>query len=236
MEEWMDIKNLYRQGVSIREIARQTGRSRNTVARIVHEKAPQPFQKVERKSLLEPYKAYLKERYQNYGISSVRLLEEIKAQGYSGSLDVVQRYIKQIKQEQVVSAKATLRFETPPGLQAQADWAHVGEDAAGKIYAFVMVLSFSRTLFVTFTRSMQLSALVQCHQAAFEALGGIPESILYDNMAQVKHGDKLNPLFADFSAHYGFAPPLSSAHQRQGGAHGRLSQRQFHKRARLRRI
>lgn len=204
MEEWMNIKELYRQGVSIREIARQTGRSRNTITKIVQQKAPQPFQKTPRKSLLEPYKAYLKERYQNFGLSSVRLLEEIQAQGYTGSLDVLQRYIKQIKQEQIVSAKATLRFETPPGQQAQADWAHVGEDAAGKIYAFIMVLSFSRMLFVTFTRSMQLPALIQCHQAAFEAFGGVPESILYDNMAQVKHGDKLNPLFADFSAHYGF--------------------------------
>ncbi len=63
--------------------------------------------------------------------------KEIQAQGYEGSCDVVERFIIQIKDHHTASAKATLRFETPPGQQAQADWAHVGEDAAGKIYAFV---------------------------------------------------------------------------------------------------
>ncbi len=203
-EEWMDIKDLHRQGVSVREIARRTGHSRNTVSRLIQEKAPQSFHKPDRKSCLDPFKPYVKERYELYRLSSVRLLEEIRAQGYAGSLDVVQRYIKELKQEQFASSKATTRFETAPGQQAQADWAHVGEDAAGKIYAFVIVLSFSRTLFVDFTRSMQLPELIRCHQAAFDYFGGVPASILFDNMAQVKHGNKLNALFADFAAHYGF--------------------------------
>lgn len=204
-EEWMDIKDLYRQGVSLREIARRTGHSRNTIAKLVQQKTPQPFQKRTRRSCLDPYKPYLQERYRAYGLSSVRLLEEIRAQGYSGSLDVVQRYIKQLKQQITTAAKATVRFETAPGQQAQADWAHVGEDAAGKIYAFICVLGFSRMLFVTFTRSMQLPELIRCHQEAFDYFGGVPESILFDNMAQVKHGETLNPLFADFAAHYGFS-------------------------------
>lgn len=204
-EEWMDIKDLYRQGVSVREIARRTGHSRNTIIKLIGQNAPQPFQAQPRRSILDPYKPYLQERYRAYGLSSVRLLAEIAAQGYTGSLDVVQRYRKVLKQEQVVSAKATLRFETAPGQQAQADWAHVGEDAAGKMYAFVIVLSFSRRLFVTFTRSMDVPNLIRAHQEAFHDFGGVPQSILFDNMAQVKHGDKLNPLFADFATHYGFS-------------------------------
>ena len=203
-EEWMDIIELFRQGISVREIARRTGHSRNTVAKLVGQKAPPVFRKPGRRSKLDPYKEYLKQRYQDYRLSCVRLFEEIRAQGYDGSPDVVERYIKQIKDEQVVAAKATLRFETPPGQQAQADWAHVGEDAAGKIYAFVMVLSFSRMLFVTFTRSMDVPTLMRCHQEAFDYFGGVVQTILYDNMAQVKHGATLNALFADFAAHYGF--------------------------------
>ena len=81
-EEWMDIKDLYRQGVSVREIARRTGHSRNTIIKLIDQKAPQPFQTQPRRSILDPYKPYLQERYRAYGLSSVRLLEEIAAQGY----------------------------------------------------------------------------------------------------------------------------------------------------------
>ncbi len=102
LEQWMDIKHLQRQGLSQREIARQTGLSRSTVAKILNQPAPRPFQKPVRKSSLDPYKPYLTQRWQQYRLSGVRLLEEIKAQGYGGSLDVVQRFLKTLKEEQTV--------------------------------------------------------------------------------------------------------------------------------------
>ncbi len=204
LEEWMDVKDLHRQGLSQRQIARMTGLSRNTIAKILAAPAPKPFAKPPRKSCLDPYKPYLTERWQRFGLSGVRLLAEIKPQGYTGSLDVVQRFLKTLKEEQTVRTKATVRFETAPGQQAQADWAHVGDDGR-KIYAFVMVLSFSRMLYVEFTRSMEIETLIRCHQNAFGYLGGVAQSVLYDNMSQVrKPGGQLNPLFTDFAAHYGF--------------------------------
>jgi transposase len=202
LEQWMDIKHLQRQGLSQREIARQTGLSRNTVAKLLNQTAPKPFQKPVRKSCLDPYKPYLIQRWQQYRLSGVRLLEEIKAQGYGGSLDVVQRFLKTLKEEQTVRTKATVRFETPPGQQAQADWAYVGEESGKKIYAFVMILSFSRMLYLEFTRSMDTPTLIQGHQNAFAFFGGIPSSVLYDNMTQVRLlGGGWNPLFADFALH-----------------------------------
>jgi len=77
----------------------------------------------------------------------------------------------------------------------------------GKVYAFVMVLSFSRMLYVEFTTTMDLATLMACHQRAFAYFGGIPASVLYDNMAQVRlPGSRaLHPLMADFAAHQGFA-------------------------------
>src|SRR5699024_9374727 len=76
-----------------------------------------------------------------------------------------------------------------------------------KIYAFVMVLGFSRMLYVEFTHSMDLPTLILCHQHAFAYFGGIVGNILYDNMAQVRlpGTGEFHPLFADFAAHYGFA-------------------------------
>ena len=204
-EKWMDIKDLRHQGLSKREIARRTGHSRNTIDRVLEQKTPLPFQKPPRASSLDPYKPYLTARWQEYGLNSTRLLEEIRAQGYTGCLNLVQRFLKTLKDQGKAHAKATVRFETPPGYQAQADWAHVGEVDGQKTYVFVMVLSFSRMLYIEFTRSMDIPTLIRCQQSAFAFFGGAPQSILYDNMAQVRlPTGKLNPYCADFAAHYGF--------------------------------
>ena len=114
-EQWMDIKELYRQGLSQRQIAQQTGRSRNTIAKILGQNIPQNFKTIERQSALDPFKPYLKARWELYQLSGIRLHEDIKAQGFTGSLNVVQRYIKTLKDAQVASTRATVRFETAPG-------------------------------------------------------------------------------------------------------------------------
>ncbi|NNE65161.1 MAG: IS21 family transposase [Pyrinomonadaceae bacterium] len=205
----MEIKSMKREGHSIREISRRTGRSRNTVRKVLRNKAPDQTKRRRKGSILDEYKVYLKRRYHETGLSGVRLLEEIAGLGYEGSVDTVRRYLAAIDREESVSAKATVRFETPPGKQAQVDWAEIGKmpDEAGKmkkVYAFVMVLGFSRMTFVEFTYSMKLPVLIACQQKAFEYFGGYTREILYDNMAQVRHpSGKLNPKMLDFLSFYG---------------------------------
>jgi transposase len=211
-EEWMDIKDLHRQGLSIRQIAKRTGNSRNTVRSVLREKAPAAFQAPERASKLDPYKPYLKDRLAHFPLSAPRLLEEIRPMGYTGSVDVLRRYLATLRPAIDAAQTATVRFETPPGEQAQVDWAHCGRlaGADGKetpVYAFVMILSFSRMLFVEFTTSMDLPALIRCHQSAFEFFGGWTRGILYDNMKQVRIRPGVwNALFLDFANYYGFTP------------------------------
>lgn len=212
VEDWMDIKELHRQGHSIRAIVELTGYARNTVRRVLREAAPKSFQKPTRRSCLDPFKSYLEQREATARLSAIRLLEELRAQGYTGSIDVLRRFLKQLRANEQRKAKATVRFETPPGHQAQADWAFVGKfpTASGttlSIYCFVMVLSFSRQLYIEFTTSMALPTLIQCHLHAFSFFGGIPHSMLYDNMKQVKlHPGQWTPLFLDFCSHYGLVP------------------------------
>ena len=185
-EQWMDIKELHRQGLSQRQIAKRTGLSRNTIARILDQKTSQPFQTPARKSKLDPFKPFLRQRWEAYGLSAHRLLEDIQVQGYDGSVNLVQRYLKSLKQQQRLDARATVRFETAPGEQAQADWAYTKDIEGRKAYVFVLVLSFSRMTYVELTHSMTLPDLLRCHQNAFAFLGGVPSRILYDNMAQVQ--------------------------------------------------
>lgn len=212
LEDWMDIKELSRQGHSVREIARITGRSRNTVRAALKVRAPKTYERSARPTKLDPFKNYLSDRFEKCSLSAVRLLGEIRPMGYTGSVDLVRRYVATLAPQKRLHEKLTVRFETPPGQQAQADWAYCGRfsNLSGQeiaVYAFVMVLSFSRTLYVEFVSSMNLPTLLRCHQNAFAFFGGWPASILYDNMKQVKIGpDTWNGLFMDFANYHGFTP------------------------------
>jgi len=208
----MDIKELQREGLSVRNMARITGHTRKTIQKMLREGPPQPLSRPERGSCLDAFKGYVKKRHEDFDLSAVRLLEEIVPMGYMGSLRTLRRYVQDLESPRKAAALATVRFETPPGQQAQADRADCGHflDCAGNphpVHAFLMVLGFSRALFVCFTASMELPVLMECHQAAFEFLGGMPRCILYDNMGQIRlpHSKELHPRFRDFAAHYGFA-------------------------------
>jgi transposase len=208
----MDIHLLKRQGHSIREIARQTGYARNTVRAILRTEGLRQPQARRRASLLEPYHAYLRERHAATGLSCVRLHAELQAQGFTGGIHQIRRFVATLASASKHAARATVRFETGPGEQAQVDWKHVGTytDSSGRritLSAFVMVLSFSRAIFVRFVSSMKLPVLIDCHREAFQFFGGVPAAILYDNMKQVRLSRaQWNPAFLDFAGHHGFAP------------------------------
>lgn len=211
VDQYMEITQLSRDGHSIRDIARLTGLSRNTVRKVLRGEHDLRMKQTPRRSILDPYKDYLKARFESHGLSAVRLIEEIRPMGYGGSIDTVRRYLGTLRGEHTRRAKLTVRFETPPGRQAQADWTYCGKHAGPDgtlvpVYAFVMVLSFSRMMFIRFTTSMKMAALIECHREAFAFFGGVPGEILYDNMKQVRLGpDQLNEQLVDFARHHGFA-------------------------------
>lgn len=209
-DQTMDILFLHKQGHSIRRIAHDTGHSRNTVRRILREGAPRPFHTPSRPSKLDPFKDYLRQRFEEHGLSGVRLTQEIRKMGFSGSERLVRRFLATLRVR--MPSHLTTRFETPPGEQAQADWAEAGryqlpDGSCVRVFFFVMVLGFSRALYIEFTRSMRLESLIRCHQNAFAYFGGWPAKILYDNMRQViVRPGLINPRFRDFADYHGFEP------------------------------
>jgi transposase len=204
----MEVKDMYRQGYSIKHICRVTRYSRNTVRKILRQGVPQRAERKSRCTKLDEYRGYLKGRYEETGLSAVRLTEEIRGMGFTGSVDIVRRYLRELDRTRLPE-KATVRYETPPGEQSQVDWADVGmyRDEHGRprrVYAFVMLLCFSRMLYVEFTLRMRIEELIRCHEHAFEYFGGWTRSILYDNMAQVRlPSGRVNPLMLDFLDHHG---------------------------------
>lgn len=211
-EEWMDIRALHREGVSIREIARRTGRSRNSVRKALRASEPPGGISRRRASLLDAFKTYIRERYFEHELSATKLHEEVRNQGYLGSEITVRRFVSELKRSRYGPKGATVRFETPPGHQAQADWGYTGrvvcpDGRVVSVYAFVAVLGFSRMRYVEFTTSMKLPVLLSSLTRAFAYFGGVPSEILFDNMKQVRvRPGEIHPLFLDFARHYGFVP------------------------------
>jgi transposase len=124
LEEWMDIRSLHQEGHSIKAIARYTGRSRNTVRRVLREAGPTSYRKPERPSRLDPFKTFLRERWEACGLSAVRLLPEIQAMGYTGSISTLRRFLHSLKpeRERLHSSCSVLRL----GVRFQPHSALVG--------------------------------------------------------------------------------------------------------------
>jgi len=216
LEEWVDIRSMRNNGYSIRRIARELGISRNTVKKALGMVSSPKYERKPMPSKLDPFRDYLKKRIEDYDLPATRLLEEIKVMGYTGKISLLRRYLRSVRCD---NALAVERFETPPGFQGQCDWSVCGsmetDDGIKKLYAFVMVLSYSRAMYVEFTTSSDVLTLIRCHMHAFEYFGGFPREILYDNMKQVvllrgiRDGErKWNPKFLDFAGYYGFTPRL----------------------------
>lgn len=211
-EQTMDIHQLYRDGHTIKAIVRLTGLSRNTVRKVLRGEHSVRRQARAEASCLDPYKAHIDQRYHECRLSAVRLMDEITPMGYEGSLTTLRRYLRTLKPAAERLKRLTVRFETPPGKQAQVDWGYCGvfKTLEGKklsIYVFVMVMSYSRKLYIEFTTSMAMPALLHCHKRAFEYFCGWPETLLYDNMKTVKiSSSQWNETFLDFAEHYGFTP------------------------------
>ena len=210
--------NLYRKGVSISEIARQTGRDRKTVRKAVTEHQAARKRKAARRPKserkLSPYETYLKQRMAEGVYNTRKLLREIRERGYTGGLTQVILYVQPYRPQH--SEKAVMRFETEPGQQAQVDWASFGtieyEGRQRPLYVFIMTLCWSRAVYVEFTVSGTTDWFIRCHQHAFEYFGGVPQEVLHDNLKNAvisRDGQGRiiwNARYLDFALYSGFRP------------------------------
>src|SRR5215203_5055329 len=123
-EVWMNLKLLHRQGMSIRAIARHTGLSRQTVRKVLSQKVPSHYApRVPKPSKLEPFYSYLRETLSaRPWVRSSILFAELCERGYSGCYDLVKRWVRRHRRSQSAHARATVRFETGPGVEGQFDW------------------------------------------------------------------------------------------------------------------
>ncbi|MFF3689679.1 IS21 family transposase [Streptomyces sp. NPDC002187] len=243
---WLELRRfrgLYESGaMSLREIAKETGLNRRTVAKYLSGETPiapprrapngQPYRRVvdEVAPLID---AMLRAEILLKGaVIHERLVAEY---GFAGSYQRIKLYLQEarprIAEELGISpselAGLHRRFEVVPGAQAQVDWgdegnilAHVG---IPKVYSFHMTLSYSRDPFCCFTTSQDLATFFDCHRQAFAHFGGVPMSIVYDRTKTVvrRHvapGEAvpLHPEAVAFAGHYDFDPDVLAAYRPTG--------------------
>jgi transposase len=209
------IKDLYRRGVTISEIARVTGYDRKTVRAVVTGPlSPAPQKRKARPSKLTPFVPYLEKRIEEGVLNCNKLLAEVRRQGYRGGKSLIKGFVQPYREAR--RQEATERFETEPGEQAQVDWGHFGfishHGRRCRLYAFVMTLGWSRAMYVEFTVSADAAWWLRCHVHAFRYFGGVPRVVLHDNLkTAVLHRDAdgtvhWNPRYLDFADYHGFTP------------------------------
>ena len=206
-------------------IARQLGIHHSTVSRVLLS-AGIPEERLVFTSMIDPYRPFILETLKQFpDLTASRLYGMVHERGYPGKEDHFRAMVARLRPKKI--AEAYLRLRTLPGEQGQVDWGHFGYMTIGKakrpLMAFVMVLSYSRKIFLRFYLNAQMANFLRGHEAAFQAFCGIPRVLLFDNLRSAvleREGDaiRFNPMLLEFAKHYRFEPrPVAVARGNEKG-------------------
>lgn len=207
-------------------IATQLGIHYGVVDRVLSQAGLPKVERSPRPSIIDPYLPFIVETLNEFpSLTAARLYEMAKQRGFCGGPSQFRQRISQLRPRK--QPEAYLRLKTLPGEQIQCDWGHFGHLQIGKakrpLMAFVMVLSWSRQIFLRFYLNAQMESFLHGHVAAFEAWNGVSKVILYDNLRSAvleRQGDaiRFHPTLLALSAHYRFEPrPVAVARGNEKG-------------------
>lgn len=206
-------------------IARQLHVHYGTVARVLAQ-AGVPRIGPARVSAIDAYLPFILQTLEKFPtLTASRLYAMVRERGYAGGPDHFRHVISRHRPRK--KAEAYLRLRTLMGEQAQVDWAHFGKLKIGRavrpLMAFVMVLSYSRDIYLRFFLNAAMENFLRGHVGAFATWRGLPRVLLYDNLKNVvleRVGDaiRFHPTFLDFARHYRFEPrPVAVARGNEKG-------------------
>lgn len=206
-------------------IARQLRVHHSTVRRVLAQAGVPTHQPV-RASMVEPYLAFIAETLAKYPtLRASRLYTMVRERGYPGAPDHFRALVARLRPRP--AAEAYLRLRTLPGEQAQVDWAHFGKLSVGRavrpLMAFVMVLAYSRYLFLRFYLGATMPYFIGGHVEAFNHFQGVTRMVLYDNLRSAvleRHDDaiRFHPRLLELAAYHRFQPrPVAVARGNEKG-------------------
>ena len=210
-ETYCKIIQLHLKQLRVSQIAHLLGLDERTVAYWIEQGAYRPRQTAQRASKLDVYKPQILRWLEQYPYTGAQLLLRLREEGYPGGKSVVNDYLAKMRPRKV---KAFLTLHFAPGECAQVDWGQYGTVPVGltrrTLSFFVMVLCYSRMMYVEFTVSQSMEHFLACHQNAFEFFGFVPGAVMVDNLKSavirrlIGQAPVFNARYQDFANHYGF--------------------------------
>jgi transposase len=225
-ETYCKIHQARREGLKIVQIARAFTMHPETVSKWLRVEHYRQRKAAQRASCLDPYKSLILRWITEHPLSAQQVFQRLREAGYTGGISILKHYIQQIRPPQ---HRSFLKLSFAAGECAQVDWGEYGTIAVGstrrRLSFFVMVLCYSRQMYVEFTVSQTMEHFLACHEHAFAALG-VPEKIMVDNLKSavlkrlVGEAPVLNPRYLDFSRHHAFN--IAPCNVRAGWEKGRV--------------
>lgn len=227
-ETFCQIKDhLGRQSLTVPQTARALGLNLRTVTKWAAIEQYCQRQGIIRVGKLDAFKGQIVRWLDTHPYSAQQIYQRLCEAGYVGGRTIVKDYVQRIRPKPP-AAFLTLNFE--PGEAAQVDWGDYGTIAVGstmkRLSFFLMVLCYSRRMYLEFTVSQTSEFFLQCHENAFAAFGGVPSRIIIDNLKSAvlrRHvgvAPVFNPKYLDFSRHWGF--DITACNVRAGYEKGRV--------------
>ena len=214
MEGWTTIRYLHAQGQGVRAIAKELSVTRQTVRRALRSEGPPKYERAKRPNpKLEPYQAQMRELYFAKHLIGSRIFRELQKLGYRGGSSALYTYLRSLRQAEP-SGKATMRFETGPGQQAQFDWSPYTVEIGGELRRLVvygMTLGYSRRKHYTASFDERQPSIFEAIEESLWHFGGSAKELLVDNPrafvidANPKHF-RWNPQFLELCGHYRVKP------------------------------
>jgi transposase len=207
-------------------IARQLHVHHSVVRRVLAQAGLPRVGRPPRPSQIDAYLPFIRQTLETFPtLTASRLYAMARERGYRGSPDHFRHLIACHRPRP--TAEAYLRLRSLPGEQAQVDWAHFGHLQIGRarrpLMAFVMVLSYSRQIFLRFFLDARIESFLRGHVGAFAAWQGVPRVLLYDNLKSAvleRHGAaiRFHPTLLGFAGHYRYEPrPVAVARGNEKG-------------------
>jgi len=222
------IKDLHEhQGLTASQIARALALDPRTVAHWLCQERFQPRKSTPRASKLAPFKPQIVQMLDKYPYSAAQVFQRLREQGFAGGYSIVKAYVRTVRPKR---QPAFLKLAFAPGECAQVDWGSFGSVPVGqtsrRLSFFVIVLCYSRMMYVEFTVSQTMEHFLACHQHAFEFFGGIPKKVMVDNLKSavltrvLGEAPVFNPKYLDFATHCGFT--IAPCNVGKGNEKGRV--------------
>ena len=210
--QFCQIKDLHQtHGLKAAQIAQTLSLDPKTVAYWLGQERFRPRKVTPRASKLDPFKPQILEMLEKYPYSAAQVWQRLREQGFEGGYSIVKAYVRRVRPR---PQPAFLKLAFAPGECAQVDWGSFGSVPVGqtsrRLSFFVMVLCYSRMMYVEFTVSQTMEHFLACHQHAFEAFGGVPQTVMVDNLKSavlkraLGEAPVFNPKYAAYAEHNGF--------------------------------